>query len=98
MLSGSISSGMNMKKYRHQPDNAGQSTYNSKLSLRPVEVSPMMSIKKAKVKKRVTFRDRAVKGSEIADVFIVEKIKYPSKQDQQSDKDNGNVSCFCSIF
>lgn len=32
------------------------------------------------------------KEEEIADVFIVEKIKYPSKHD---DEDEGSVACFC---
>eukprot|EP00347_Sterkiella_histriomuscorum_P021633 403333303 len=73
------------------------SNQQSKHSMLPTRESPKptQQPKKPKKNKKVTFRDKVYKGSQIADVFIVEKIKYPSKYDEQ---DEGTTSCACSIF
>lgn len=52
------------------------------------------SSRQAKKKKRVTFRDQVVKGSQIADVYIVSKIVY--KRDDEDDE--AQFSCACRIF
>ena len=36
----------------------------------------------------------------IADIYIVERIKYPSKRNKEedSDEESGKISCVCTVF
>ena len=45
---------------------------------------------------KVTFRDQVVKGTNVADIYIVQKITYP--ESDKSGDDSGKLSCSCSIF
>lgn len=54
-----------------------------------------MRVDNQKKKGRVTFRDQAEKGKDLADIYIVAKISYP---EVDPDTDSGKFSCSCSIF
>ena len=54
---------------------------------------PPSAGRQKETRRKVLFRDQAIKGAEIADVYIVES--YAGEEDEE---ERGTLACSCVIF